>query len=101
MELAVRLQNGRLHSLDSDELVQLHFEAKSGKLFRGDSLDWLTGLKSETVDLIFADPPYNLKKADWDDFESHEHYVEWSHAWIEQAARVLKKKRDFVCLRFF
>lgn len=98
MELAVRLQNGRLYSLDSNEPVQLHFETKSGKLFRGDSLDWLTSLQSETVDLIFADPPYNLKKADWDDFESHEHYVEWSRAWIEQAARALKKNGTlYVC----
>jgi site-specific DNA-methyltransferase (adenine-specific) len=80
------------------ELVQLHFENKSGKLFLGDSLKWLAGLERETVDLVFADPPYNIKKADWDDFDSHEEYVEWSTKWLKEAARVLKKDGTlFVC----
>jgi site-specific DNA-methyltransferase (adenine-specific) len=56
----------------------------------GDAIDWLHSLKTESVDLIFADPPYNIKKAEWDDFESHQQYVTWSLNWVEQAARVLK-----------
>ncbi|MCF7920160.1 MAG: site-specific DNA-methyltransferase [Candidatus Cloacimonetes bacterium] len=60
-------------------------------LYEGDSIKWLQSLESETVDLIFADPPYNINKADWDKFESQEKYVEWSLIWIKEAARVLKK----------
>lgn len=59
-------------------------------LFEGDSIEWLKDLDDETVDLIFADPPYNIKKADWDKFESQEKYIAWAMQWIEQAARVLK-----------
>jgi site-specific DNA-methyltransferase (adenine-specific) len=70
--------------------VQLHYENRFGKLFLGDSLDWMKSLEAETVDLIFADPPYNVKKADWDHFESHAQYVSWSHIWIAEAARLLK-----------
>lgn len=98
LELEVRHQNGTVHSLDSSGEIQLHYENKFGKLFLGDSLAWLTGLKSETIDLIFADPPYNIKKADWDNFESNDHYVAWSRDWLEQAARVLKKNGTlYVC----
>ncbi|MCA9935723.1 MAG: site-specific DNA-methyltransferase [Ardenticatenaceae bacterium] len=61
-----------------------------GKIFVGDSIQWLSSLESETVDLIIADPPYNIKKAEWDTFESQQAYVEWSLRWIEQAARALK-----------
>ncbi len=43
-----------------------------------------------SVDIVFADPPYNIKKADWDTFESQEKYIQWSMQWIEEAARVLK-----------
>lgn len=32
-------------------------------------------LPDNFVDMIFADPPYNLKKADWDKFESQEQYI--------------------------
>ncbi|MEJ0091517.1 MAG: site-specific DNA-methyltransferase [Limisphaerales bacterium] len=98
LELEVRHQNGTVHPLETTDEIQLHYENRFGKLFFGDSLAWLTGLKSETVDLVFADPPYNLNKADWDNFESHEHYVAWSRDWLEQAARVLKKNGTlYVC----
>lgn len=70
--------------------VQLHYENRSGRLFLGDSLEWMKSLEAGKVDLIFADPPYNVKKADWDHFESHAQYVSWSHIWIAEAARLLK-----------
>lgn len=69
---------------------RLHFDHPHGQLFQGNSLEWLADLPTASVDLIFADPPYNLKKAEWDTFESQEAYIRWSLLWIEQAARVLR-----------
>ncbi|MBI5056356.1 MAG: site-specific DNA-methyltransferase [Nitrospirae bacterium] len=69
---------------------RLHYEHPNGKLYQGDSIAWLNSLKDESIDLIFADPPYNINKADWDSFESQEHYIEWSLKWIEPSARILK-----------
>lgn len=68
----------------------LFYKHPNGELWVGDSIAWLNSLKTESVDLIFADPPYNIKKAEWDSFESQRAYVEWSLEWIKQAARVLK-----------
>lgn len=68
----------------------LFYEHPNGSIWVGDAVAWLSSLESESVDLVFADPPYNIKKAEWDTFESQEAYVEWSLKWIEQAARVLK-----------
>jgi site-specific DNA-methyltransferase (adenine-specific) len=67
------------------------YEHSNGTLFEGDSIEWLKNLDTESVDLIFADPPYNIKKADWDKFESQEKYINWSMEWISEAHRVLKK----------
>ncbi len=61
-----------------------------GEIWVADAITWMTTLESASVDLIFADPPYNIKKAEWDTFESHQEYVKWSLQWIEQAARILK-----------
>lgn len=61
-----------------------------GELWLGDAAVWLRTLPAASVDLVFADPPYNVKKAEWDTFESQQAYVDWSLRWIEQAARVLK-----------
>ncbi len=66
------------------------YQTATGTLFRGDSLEWLPTLPAESVDLIVADPPYNLKKAEWDSFASQEAYINWSLRWIQEAARILK-----------
>lgn len=63
----------------------------NGQLFQGESIAWLQSLPSESIDLIFADPPYNIKKAEWDKFESQEYYIQWSIQWIQEAARILTK----------
>lgn len=68
----------------------LEYSRENGLFFCGNSLDWLKTLKNDSIDLVFADPPYNINKADWDKFESQEEYIQWSLAWIKEAARILK-----------
>jgi site-specific DNA-methyltransferase (adenine-specific) len=82
---------GQIIDIQADgELPQLCYQHPNGQLWSGDSIPWMRSLEAASVDLIFADPPYNINKAEWDTFESHQAYVEWSTLWIEQAARVLK-----------
>jgi site-specific DNA-methyltransferase (adenine-specific) len=69
---------------------QLQYQHPHGQLYHGDAIAWLKSLQSESVDLIVADPPYNIKKAAWDNFENQAQYIEWSIAWISEAARILK-----------
>ena len=98
LEFEVREQNGTVCPVDFTGEAQVHYENRNGKLFLGDSLSWLKSLEPESVDLVFADPPYNIKKAEWDNFESHDHYVEWSRAWLQESSRVLKKTGTlYVC----
>lgn len=61
-----------------------------GVLFQGDAIQFLSSLERGSVDLIVADPPYNLKKAEWDTFSSQTSYIDWSMGWIRQAAQCLK-----------
>jgi site-specific DNA-methyltransferase (adenine-specific) len=76
----------------------LFYQHENGQLWQGDSITWLQSLPSESVDVVFADPPYNIKKADWDNFENQEEYIKFSMQWIEQAARVLRPNGTlFVC----
>jgi site-specific DNA-methyltransferase (adenine-specific) len=77
---------------------QLYYTHPNGKLWVGDSMEWLNSLEPESVDLVFADPPYNIGKADWDEFESHDAYIEWSVRWIELASKILKPHGSlYVC----
>jgi site-specific DNA-methyltransferase (adenine-specific) len=89
---------GEILPLNNSVAPQLHYSHKNGKLFLGNSIEWLTSLDDHSVDLVFADPPYNIKKAEWDTFKNQEEYIAWSLTWIEQAVRVLKKNGTlYVC----
>lgn len=59
---------------------------------QGDALDVLKKMDSESVDLLIADPPYNLNKdyGNKSDSQSFEEYINFTEAWTEEASRVLK-----------
>ncbi len=75
-------------------------ETELGKLYQADCIAWLKTLPSEEADLIFADPPYNIKKAEWDNFESQQRYVEWCMEWIREAHRVLSETGTMYIMGF-
>jgi site-specific DNA-methyltransferase (adenine-specific) len=69
-----------------------------GTLYGGDAIDWLEGLEAESVDLVFADPPYNLGRERWDAIGSSADYLEWSARWIAAAARALRRDGSlYIC----
>ncbi len=67
-----------------------YFKTTLGKLFWADALEWLPTLESQTIDLAFADPPYNIGKAEWDTFDSQAAYIKWTMTWIREVHRLLK-----------
>lgn len=78
------------------------------KILKGDSIEELRKIDSETFDFCFADPPYFMqieegKKLyrvegtefdgcddDWDKFESMDSYKKWTKEWLKEVRRVLK-----------
>ena len=76
-------------------------------ILHGDVIETLDSLPANSIDLIFADPPYNLQlqkdlwrpnmtKVDavndeWDQFSSFEQYDRFTEAWLRAAKRVLKE----------
>ena len=62
------------------------------KIYLGDCVELLQHVKSESVDLVFADPPFNIGYAynSYKDNKSYDEYKEWSNEWIKECVRVLK-----------
>ncbi len=59
----------------------------------GDCIDILKKIKDSSVNLIFADAPYNIGKDfgnNRDKWESTDAYIEWCQKWIDECMRVLK-----------
>ena len=52
----------------------------------------MDALPESCVDLIVADPPYNLGKdfGIWKETEREKDWIEWTHAWLASAERVLR-----------
>jgi adenine-specific DNA-methyltransferase len=70
----------------------IRFEADGHVILRGDALDNLNRMDSESVDLVFADPPYNIGK-DFDGLKENwteSDYLGWAFRWISECHRVLK-----------
>jgi DNA modification methylase len=62
----------------------------------GDSLDYMAGLQTESVDLIVTSPPFGLvRKKDYGNVESHE-YVSWFKQFGIQFKRLLKPSGSLV-----
>ena len=70
-----------------------YFETANGLLFEGDCLDILPRLTAATIDMVFADPPFNLGKVYGRrtvDSRADAEYIEWCKGWIAECVRVLK-----------
>jgi site-specific DNA-methyltransferase (adenine-specific) len=59
---------------------------------QGDALEVLRQYPDNSVDLVFADPPYNLEKSYniYDDEQSANEYLDWCNSWLAEYVRVLK-----------
>jgi modification methylase len=77
-----------------------------GRILEGDCVEAMGGLPAACVDLVFADPPYNLQLGGdlnrpdgshvdavtdaWDKFDSFKTYDQFTKAWLTEAKRILK-----------
>jgi len=78
----------------------------TGRILMGDCIEMMRSLPAKSVDMIFADPPYNLQLGgdlsrpdgshvdavtdDWDKFDSLAVYDRFTREWLSEARRILK-----------
>jgi len=73
-----------------------YFKSKLGQIIRGDSLDYIASLESESIDLIITSPPFGLvRKKEYGNVESHE-YVDWFKQFGREFKRLLKPTGSLV-----
>ncbi|MDR1585964.1 MAG: site-specific DNA-methyltransferase, partial [Treponema sp.] len=59
---------------------------------QGDCITGMKQLPDNSIDLIIADPPYNLNKdfGEWKEKEKKGIWLEWSKKWLLECGRLLK-----------
>jgi adenine-specific DNA-methyltransferase len=75
------------------------FEKDNHIIIWGDAIDVLSNeIPDKSVDLIFADPPYNIGKnfnGTKDKWKSEEDYLQWSYQWLDLCLKKLKSDGSF------
>ena len=68
-----------------------HLDDPQTDVYVGDCREVLAQLPEESVDLIFADPPFNwnVPYSDWNDNMKREDYLEFTRQWLDACLRVL------------
>ena len=51
------------------------FIYENGAIYNSDCVYFLKSIKDNSVDTVFADPPYNIKKTSWDNIGTIDEYV--------------------------
>jgi len=65
-------------------------ELAINEIYDMDCFEFLANVEDLTVDLAVIDPPYNLKKAEWDTFESDVAFFDFTFSWIDELIPKLK-----------
>lgn len=60
------------------------------EIYNMDCINFLKQVKNLSVDLAVIDPPYNMGKADWDTFASHDDFMKFTKKWIDALIPKLK-----------
>jgi site-specific DNA-methyltransferase (adenine-specific) len=66
-------------------------------IVEGDCIAGMNALEAGSVDLVFADPPFNIgfRYDVYDDVKEADHYLNWSREWMAAAHRALKPNGTF------
>ena len=84
------IKSTRHIGLQNNNKLKPQFSYLHGDIYNEDCMVFLKNIDACSVDTVFADPPYNIGKADWDDIGTQDEYIEWSLQWIKEASRILK-----------
>jgi site-specific DNA-methyltransferase (adenine-specific) len=70
---------------------------EANSLFQGDCLEGFSKIEPGCVDLVFADPPFNIgyEYDVYDDKQTYHSYLEWTRQWMAEVCRVLKPTGTF------
>ncbi len=69
----------------------------ANKVYQGDCIQQLAKVKPASVDLVFADPPFNIgyEYDVYQDQRSQDEYLGWSRNWMAAVSNVLKPSGTF------
>lgn len=64
----------------------------TNQIIKGDALEIMRQIPDDSVDVTFADPPFNLKKSyeQYEDEKETREYLDWCKQWLSEMVRITK-----------
>jgi site-specific DNA-methyltransferase (adenine-specific) len=99
---ALRMNSKQVFQLIRDSIEQsgnhlepppIVFQTSLGRLYKGDCLTLMNNMENDSIDMIFADPPFNLKKlypSGVNDDLKESKYLDWCESWAAECVRLLR-----------
>ena len=86
------LANSSSPPVDSDSSLATRTPPPVNEVLQGDCVEGMARLTSECIDLVFADPPFNIgyEYDSYDDRRDDRDYLAWSRQWMAQVYRLLR-----------
>ncbi|MCL1924251.1 MAG: hypothetical protein FWF50_01545, partial [Defluviitaleaceae bacterium] len=104
MKQQINLHNNKIKSNKNSTDIKKN---SNYHLFLGDNLSILKKIENESIDMIFADPPYNMQtdgelirvegtifkgvNDDWDKYNNYSDFLIYTEKWLLECKRILKK----------
>ncbi|WP_440681610.1 DNA-methyltransferase [Candidatus Pelagibacter sp. HIMB1623] len=82
-------------------ILKQKYNSKDHKIYLGSILNLYKEIQNKSIDLVFADPPYNMGKNfgnNKDKWKTLDDYVQWSKEWINIIKSKLKDNGSFIMM---
>ncbi|MDH5719698.1 MAG: site-specific DNA-methyltransferase [Spirochaetia bacterium] len=88
-------------TVSQNQALKADFKELINKTINADLFEFIEKIPSESIDLVIADPPYNLTKSfNSSSFKrtNDEEYENWLHSWLNQIKRIMKENASvYIC----
>ena len=73
-----------------------------GRAHNADCISLMKGMRKNSIDMVFADPPFNLKKkyTSYKDNLPLQEYIDWTDEWLKEAMRILRPTGSILFITF-
>ena len=72
--------------------IEKYSQLPTNQIICGDAIDIMRKIPDDSIDMTFADPPFNLNKkyGNYKDKKASEEYIKWCNQWLTEMVRITK-----------
>ncbi len=88
----IKTEEPNIATFPEQEEIKTYSELPLDQIVCGDAIETMKQIKDDSVDVTFADPPFNLNKkyGNYKDSKANQEYIQWCKEWLTEMVRITK-----------